>query len=165
MPSTEVTLAKGQIIHGAQDIIKCKDEEIAQGKRVIAELEKMPNISKHKLSRIRGRVRFLERFVELIKQGFIPIPRMEYTDLSAETYHGKKGGGWKAELTFDNLPVEAIETITSYKPIFTRIGLIPTKRPKQRDPMLIGILKYGRFEEHFLLAWWRPDLLKPTDLW
>ena len=164
MPSTEVTLAKGQIIHGAHDIIKLKEEEIAQGKRVVADLEQIPNISKHKLARIKGRVRFLERFVELIKQGFIPIPRMEYTDLSPQTYHLGKGG-WKAELTFDTLPVEAIETISTFRPIFTRIGIVPARRPKRRDPILIGILKYGNEEEHFLLAWWRPDLLRPIDLW
>ena len=165
MPSTEVTLAKGQIIHGAADIISLKEEEIQHGKRIIADLEQMPNFSKNKLGRIRGRVRFLERFVELIKQGFIPIPRMEYTNLAPELYHGQAGGGWKAELTFDNLPVEAIETISTYKPIFTRIGLVPARRPKRRDPILIGVLKYGHNEEHFLLAWWRPDLMRPIELW
>lgn len=165
MPSTEVTLSKGQIIHGAREIIELKEEEIAQGNKIIAELEKIPDISKSKLGRLRGRVRFLERFVELIRQGFIPIPRMEYTDIAPESYHGERGGGWKAVLTFDNLPVEAIETISSYKPIFNRIGIVPARRHKKRDPILIGVLKYGAYEEHFLLAWWRPDLMKPAELW
>ena len=164
MPSTEVTLAKGQIIHGARDIIQLKESEIQQGKIVIATLEKLPNISKHKLTRIRGRVRFLERFVELIKQGFIPIPRLEYTPIDPEYYVGGRKG-WVSEIIFDNLPVEAIETISAYKDVFTRIGLVPARRPKKRDPILIGILRYGHNEEHFLLAWWRPDLMRPIELW
>lgn len=166
MPSTEVTLAGGQIIHGAQDILKLKEEEIAQGKRVIADLERIPNVSKSKLSRIKGRVRFLERFVNLIKQGFIPIPRMAYTDVAPIAYPREADGGWRAVLTFDSLPVEAIEAISTYKPIFTRIGIIPARKTaRRRDPILIGVLQYGKLEEHFLLAWWRPDLMKPIDLW
>jgi len=168
MPSTDVSLStfqKGQIIHGVSDILKAKEEEIAQGKQIINDLEQVPTISKSKLGRIRGRVKFLEHYVELMKQGFIPIPRMEYQNLEERYYHGM-AGGWRADLTFDNLPIEAINAVASYQGMFTAFGIAPVKQAaRKRDPMLIGIIKYGHFEEHFLLGWWRPDMMMPKDLW
>ena len=168
MPGTDVSLStfqKGQIIHGVSDILKAKRDEIEQGKQIIADLEKIPTFSKHKLGRIKGRVKFLEHFVDLMEQGFIPIPRMEYQALEEMYFHGQ-AGGWRADLTFDKLPIEAITAIASYRSFFTAFGIAPVRKAeRKRDPILIGIIKYGHQEEHFLLGWWRPDMMLPKDLW
>jgi hypothetical protein len=168
MPSTEVSLIEGRLITTSKDFIQAKEAEIAEGERVIAELEQMPEVSPWKLARVRGRVRFLEHFIALMKEGFLPIPRMEFepVDQANWQYDGAGRLVRGTTLVIDRLPVEAIAAINEFRPKFDRLGVVrPAGRGRKRDPFLIGIIQYGHLEEHFILAWWRPDIMRPTQLW
>lgn len=168
MPSTEVSLVEGRLITTAKDFIQVKEAEIAEGERVIAELEQMEDVSPWKLARVRGRVRFLKKFIGLMKEGYFPIPRMDFEPVDQALW-GYDGAGRLIRgttLVIDRLPVEAIACINEYRPKFDRLGVVrPRGRGRKRDPFLIGIIKYGQLEEHFILAWWRPDIMRPTQLW
>lgn len=155
MPSTEIATSKPmQLITRPEDIITVKEAEIERARIAIDAMENIPEFSKHKVSRARGRLRFMESFVELLKEGFIAIPRMEYDQLHEYT----------SSLYFEKLPVGALTSIAELKDKFDDIGIVRPKS-KKRDPIVIGILRYGGLEEHFILAWWRPDIMRPDELW
>lgn len=155
MPSVEVVVSKPmELITKPADIIAIKELEIADAERAVEAMARIPEFSKWKVSRARGRLKFLRTFIELLKQGFIPIPRMEYDELHEYT----------ASLYFEKLPVEALTTIAELRDKFTYIGIV-RPQSRKRDPIIIGILSYGLIEEHFILAWWRPDALRPNQLW
>lgn len=158
----EVAVRPGDTITVNPGWISEKGKELEQGRTVLAEMEKIKNISKSKLSRMRGRLKFLETFIELLREGFIPIPRMDFEPIDIEQYHY---GKLKSTLYLDKLPVGAIATIAEFQDKFPHFGVVRSATRKKRDPILIGIIRYGSLEEHFILGWWRPDLMKPYELW
>ena len=162
MPSTEILSSKGIMITKPHELLAIKEREISEGEKVIEAMMAIPNISKAKLARVKGRVLFMKRFVAKLKEGFLPIPRMVYDDVAH---------AWNGTITIDNLPIEAIVTIRDFQNKFDALGLV---RPsvgrsrwgrQRRDPFLIGIIRYGHREEHFMLAWWRPDTMLSSQLW
>ena len=167
MPSAVITMKRGELIQTPRDLISLKEAEIKEGERVIAELSKIVDLSPSKLARVKGRVSFLRNFVELLKDGFIPIPRMEFEPITQMGRQVFKGTNIPAPtIVIDKLPVEAITTIAEYQDKFHRFGVVrPRGRGLKRDPFLIGIIRYGVYEEQFVLGWWRPDVMKPTELW
>lgn len=157
MPSAEVTLKQGVMITRPELLLEVKKAEIEEGNRVLAELEKIDGISKHKISRVKGRIHFLEKFTRILQDGYLPIPRMEYERLESL---------WTGNIVLDQMPVEAIATVAEFQDKFDRLGMVrPKTQGRRRDPFLIGIISYGGIEEHFILAWWRPDLMLPSQLW
>lgn len=164
MPSTEITLKTGQLITSTSQFIQQKEAEIEEGERVIEELSKIKGLSPTKLARTRGRVKFLKKFLELLKEGFIPIPRMEYEPITEEHFGGRRG--WVSSIVIDQLPIGAITKIAEFQDKFDMLGVVrPAGRGRRRDPILIGITRYALMEEHFILGWWRPDVMKPSELW
>ena len=157
----EVAVRPGITLEVKENWISEKQKELEQGCIVLAEMEKIEGISKSKLGRMRGRLKFLEKFIELLKEGFIPIPRMDFEPIDIERYHY---GKLRSILYLDKLPVGAIATIAEFQDKFDHLGVV-RPRAKKRDPILIGILQYGQYEEHFILGWWRPDMMKPWELW
>ncbi len=171
MPSTEITLREGNLISKANDFIQQKEAEIADGERALEALialSKERNINSARIARVKGRIRFLKKFVNLMKEGFIPIPRMNFTPINQHRWEEKEDGSFTSipELVLDRLPVEAIMAINEYKDKFQHFGVVqPQTEGRKRDPFLIGIIRYRTYEEHFLIGWWRPDIMKPTELW
>jgi len=144
MKGTSIVLAKsGQFIEG-------KRAEVLEGEKLIAELVATNKFPK-RLTRIRRRVEFMQKFINLAEAGFIPLPRMERELISEDTA----------------LPADALISLLSFREIFDAIAIVRgDARGKALDPMLIGIIRSGDdIEEHFLLGWWRPDLISPSQLW
>ena len=150
-PITPVLFATNPV-----NLIAVKEKEIEHAEKMIAEIEKIPEFSACKKARARGRLRFMKRFVELLKKGYVPIPRMPFDTLHEFT----------ASIAFENLPLEALSAINQHRSQFDEIGIVrPFVKGRRKDPIIIGILKYGQLEEHFILAWWRPEIMKSSDLW
>lgn len=129
-----------------------KEKEIERGREAIEALKRI-GATKSKIARAKGRIHFAERFIALLKEGFIPIPRMEFEDFM---YHGK--------MYLSKMPIEGLLAIDAVKGKFDTIGLV---RPmvKKRDPIIIGVIRYDKYEEHFIIGWWRPELYRDVDLW
>lgn len=164
MPSTEISLKQGQMITSPRELISAKEAEIAEGEIILEQLSQIKNISKTKVARVRGRINFQKRLLAMLKEGYLPIPRLEYEPVTQEYFGGRKG--WTTSIVIDQLPMAAIVTIAEFQDKFDRFGIVrPRSRGKRRDPLLIGIIRYGGMEEHFVLAWWRPDIMPPNKLW
>lgn len=92
----------------------------------------------------------MQRFINLLDDGFIPLPRMERRLIDEET----------------GLPADAISALVSFRHHFDAFAIVSGHaRGESLDPILIGIIRSNRTEEHFLLGWWRPDLISPSQLW
>jgi len=143
MGETSVVLMK------PKQFIEGKRAEVSEGQRVIAELVKTRKHPK-RLAEARRRVKFMQRFINLVDDGFVPLPRMERTLISEDTA----------------LPADAITALVSFRHGFDAFAIVNgNARGEKLDPMLIGIITSNRTEEHFLLGWWRPDLISPSQLW
>lgn len=156
-----IPIKVGEVLEVKPNWLQEKEVEVQRGEEALVQLQKIEGISKAKVARVKGRIRFVRKFIELMKEGFIPIPRMEFEPIDTE-YRPWLHQGPKFYL--DPMPVEAIAAIAEYQGKFDHFGLVKPQA-KKRDPFLIGIISYGHLEEHFLLGWWRPDLLKPCELW
>lgn len=162
--SVTLTVKAGEIIKVNPGWLESKREEIRKGEEALKHLEAIEGISRTKVGRVRGRLKFLRKFVELLEAGFIPIPRMDFEPLEEPNWRWMPSR--KPVIAFDRMPVEAIATVAEYQGKFDRMGIVrPRSRGRKRDPILIGIISYGGLEEHFILGWWRPDTMKETDLW
>jgi len=159
-----LTVKAGEVIKVNPGWLESKREEIQKGEEALKHLQSIEGISKNKVARVRGRLNFLRKFVELMEAGFIPIPRMDFEPLEDPNWRWMPSR--KPVIAFDRMPVEAIATVAEYQDKFDRMGIVrPRSRGRKRDPILIGVIGYGGLEEHFILGWWRPDTMKDTDLW
>ena len=96
------------------------------------------------LKRMDRRIAFLERRLSALENAFLPIPRFDYT---------------RFRYTIDSLPYPIASRLIEAEGlgIFTEVGLIEGRRraTSRRDPILIGVIRQGHHEEHFLIGWWR----------
>lgn len=96
------------------------------------------------LRRIDKRIAFLTKRLTALENAFLPIPRFDYV---------------RFRYAVDNLPYPVASRLIEAEGlgIFTEIGLVGGRRRAtvRRDPILIGVIRHGHQEEHFLIGWWR----------
>lgn len=145
-----------------------KRQEIANAERAL-EAMKTIGTSPTSLGRLKSKITFLKRWLAMLESGFIPMPTLELSyEFSGspepgdrDVFRGKK---WRGFVYLNGLPVKALEAIAAIKAqgLFDRIGIVSPRR--QRDPLIIGVIREGRREAHFLIAWWLPELIPPWEL-
>lgn len=138
----------------------------------------------------RERVRFLKRFVSALEHGYVPIPRFDADtlDLNIEELPAEALvalGQSKTKRLFDE-----VRYVTGRQPDsrpgghYTSNQRWTRARIGGRDPLIVGVIRTpehqvpfprwqgdthgtrtipGR-EEHFLIAWWRPEDTTDADL-
>lgn len=125
-----------------------------------------------RLTRANDRVRLLKKVVAVMEAGFIPIPRFDSE---------------KLDIDVQALPAKAIAALAvsdAFK-LFDEIRFVTGQesdsrnawprrgRRNQRDPIIVGVVRTPEhvienprtgwraplpgLEEHFLIAWWRPE--------
>jgi hypothetical protein len=137
-------------------------------------------VSGARLTRANDRVRLLRKVVAALEAGYIPIPRFdgEKLDVDLEELPAKAIAalvvGGRARL-FDEVRLVAGQESIS-RPTWSQRRSGRNTRRNQRDPLLVGVVRTperrmkGRdawgsvremvvpgMEEHFLIAWWRPE--------
>lgn len=126
----------------------------------------------------RNRVQLLRKIVNCLEAGFVPIPRFTAN---------------KVNVDLEELPLNALMALNDAKAtgLFDEVKLVSGDRPdvgskaRGRDPLLVGIVKmpaafvatynylgyrtgwrrYPARQQHFLIAWWRPEDEVDNDLW
>lgn len=108
-------------------------------------------VTRHKrtITSIKKEQDFLQRRLEVLEEGFLPFPRFDYASIE-----------WSGEM----MNYRTLKRLKEAKDkgLFDRFGVVQDKytRPRQRDPMLVGILTAGRmrgsnsYEEHFFIGVW-----------
>lgn len=148
--------------------IEEKEAELAEAKTIAQSYALInPEATPRQVKRVKEKVKFLEKFLETIKAGYIPIPRFDSRHIDySET----------------PMPAHALMNIKTAREsgVFDEIRIVegregqrmgPYPALRKRDPLIVGIIKYGpiteqwAYEEHFLIAWWRPESFKPTELY
>jgi len=121
--------------------------ELSEAKAVKKKIEEVSIESsegRKLLMRIDKRVAFLEKRLTALENAFLPIPRFDYV---------------RFRYAVDTLPYPVASRLIEAKElgVFTEIGLVDGRRKAtvSRDPILIGVIKQGHQEEHFLIGWWR----------
>ena len=134
------------------------------------------NAGSNKLARLRERRRLLAKCVEVMELGYVPIPRFDANKLNIEIDVLPTAAlvalGEATQLgVFDEFRL-VTGRVSDSRP--ARFG--QRNRVNQRDPLIVGVLRTpehrrketdahgwerevvipGR-EEHFLVAWWRPE--------
>ncbi len=119
-------------------------EEAKEIKQKIEEVSIESSAGRGLLKRMDSRVAFLEKRLQALENAFLPIPRFDYV---------------RFRYAVDSLPYPVASRLVEAEGlgIFTEIGLIEGRRKAtaRRDPILIGVIRRGRQEEHFLIGWWR----------
>ena len=155
--------AAGALITTNPNWLAEKEAEVQQGERALEALKRIPGISQSRITRVRSRVTFTRRYINLLKEGFIPIPRMEYEAIEIGPHLLGSYDG-QHHLYLDRMPVQSLKNIAEFKEYFDEVGLVRPKS-RQRDPILIGIIRGAYQEEHFILYFWRPELYSSSELW
>lgn len=154
--------------------VESKRQELALAEAAVGALATTDGIAPNswRLRNAQNRVRLLRKVVRSLERGFIPIPRFNSR---------------KLDLDLEELPVSAIVALkeAQAQEIFDEVRFVPgdvgasrrgRARRAARDPLLVGVVRtpaieLGEFrnvngewlnripgrEEHFLVAWWRPE--------
>jgi hypothetical protein len=134
-------------------------------------------------------VRFLKRFIGALEQGYVPIPRFDADtlDLNVEELPAEALvalGQAKTKRLFNEVRYVTGRESDSRPGVHSSArGMLTRGRRPQRDPLIVGIIRtpehrvrdpHGGWrghdriiparEEHFLLAWWRPEDTTDADL-
>lgn len=147
-----------------------KRQELIQAEQAAGALERLYGADSTRVKTAVKRVGFLRRVLAALERGMVPIPRFSASRLT----------------TLDELPVSAIVALDAAgatkvfdEVLFVQGDVGETRRGRrrraQRDPLLVGVVRMtgtqipegerngwgpthlpGR-EEHFLIAWWRPE--------
>jgi len=147
-----------------------KRAELDQAEQAAGALERLYGADATRVKTAAKRVGFLRRVLAALERGMVPIPRFSGRRLT----------------TLDELPVSAIVALDAagVTKVFDEILFVQgefgetrrgQRRRQQRDPLLVGVVRTtgtqipeserggwgpthlpGR-EEHFLIAWWRPE--------
>jgi len=128
-------------------LIESTKSELSEAKAVkekIKEVSIETDTGRNLLKRIDGRIAFLEKRLTALENAFLPLPRFDYT---------------RFRYAIDKLPYPVASRMVEAERlgVFTEIGLVDGRRraTARRDPILIGVIREGRQEEHFLIGWWR----------
>ncbi len=113
------------------------------------EIPELTNRHRRTITAIKKEQDFLQRRLKALEEGFLPFPRFDYASIE-----------WSGEMMNYNTLKRLKEA--KDKGLFDQFGVVQDKysRPRQRDPMLVGILRGGRFrganrhEEHFFIGAW-----------
>lgn len=154
--------------------LESKRQELGLAEAAVGALANTEGIAPNswRLRNAQNRVRLLRKVVRALEHGFVPIPRF-----SSQTL----------DLDLEELPVSAIVALkeAQAEEIFEEIRFVRgdvgdsrrgRARRAARDPLLVGVVRtpsidLGEFrnvggewvrripgrEEHFLIAWWRPE--------
>lgn len=152
--------------------VESKRQELALAESALKALRATEGVNPNgwRVRNVQNRVKLLRGVVRALERGFIPIPRFDSLKLQIET---------------EELPVSALVAfqVAQAEKIFDEIRFVrgrapegrrgPYGRSPARDPLLVGVVRVpdleirdargwhvqtirGR-EEHFLVAWWRPE--------
>jgi hypothetical protein len=165
MPLESVVAVRGEWV-------EAKRTELAGAEEALEALEALYGPDATRVRRVRGRVTLLRRVVRALERGYIPLPRFGSTRVNA-----LEELPLRAVLALKAATDAAVFDEVRY------VGGMPSEshrgrqgRRAQRDPLLIGVVRtpaielpederHGGFgprylpgeEEHFLIAWWRPE--------
>ena len=165
--STVITIPE-EIAQIRQSWAESKRQELAMAQSAYGALQEA-GATARKLQRVREQIAMLRKVIRALDAGFVPIPRFDSEKLRLDT---------------EELPLKAITAINeaTAQRIFDELRLVagrdpvsrrgPRGRITRRDPLVIGVVRtpeivtqneYGyvaerwSLEEHFLIAWWRPE--------
>lgn len=177
---TSISVADGieGILEVRQTWIANKEADLSTAEQALASYKAM-GAPKPKLTSLKRRVALLRRTVNALKRGFIPMPRFDGNTLS---------------LDMVDMPVKALVAVQEARAskLFSELRIVQGVEPTstgswgrrggrtRRDPFVVGVVReaaviapnpWGRMEEyqrpleeHFLVAWWRPEDMRPEDL-
>lgn len=160
-----------------------KRDELARAEAAVPALRTL-GAKPARIRRVRERIRFLKRFVGALEHGYVPIPRFDSQDLDvdvdelpAEALVAMANA--KALRLFDQVrfvPGRRAESRPGPHLVETTRGRTWTRgRLAARDPLVVGIIRTPEHqvrdpsvswprlivvparEEHFLIAFWRPE--------
>lgn len=162
--------------------VKSKHAELETAETALAELRKTGTHGK--IKRVESRVTFLRKCVRALDAGFVPMPRFDGALLNLEVEQLPlkaliRVNEVTAQKLFDEIRFVAGQTATR--------GNSWSARRNARDPLIVGVARTPRicliqnewqeqnshdhvrhlheeWEEHFLIAWWRPEDERPEDL-
>jgi hypothetical protein len=171
-PSSPVAILTDprQLVQVREHWIQTKREELARADQVLVALKDRPG-THAKIQRVKDRVRVLRKFLRALEGGYMPIPRFDSETLRLEV---------------EELPAQAIIAMAAAEETgaFDEVRFVrgregdtrrgPHARRAPRDPLLVGVIRtpdrhvedrsswngqrrIPGFEEHFLIAWWRPE--------
>ena len=178
MTTMQLTIKDTAIITKPEDIAEIRQEwlegkkrELESAKVALDELGEV-GASERKIRRTKERVGLLKKVVRCLENGFIPIPRFDSNRLRLEN---------------EELPLSAITAVkeATAQKIFDEFRIVqgreamnqrgPRGRLARRDPIIVGVVRTPELqdqdrpwnvwsmEEHFLVAWWRPEDQHPQD--
>lgn len=162
--------------------VKSKHEELDRAELALKELRKAGVTGK--LKRVEGRVSFLRKCVKALDAGYVPMPRFDSTLLNIEVEQVPLKALIKVNEATAQKIFDEIRFIAGQE---ARRGDSWHPRRAPRDPLIVGAVRTPRicllatdferanvaehfrhqheqFEEHFLLAWWRPEDERPEDM-
>ena len=150
-----------------QHWIEAKEQELERAETAFVAFSES-GATDRRIRRTKERINLLKKVVRALKNGFVPIPRFDSTKLT---------------LDFEELPLNVIVAVNQAKAqfLFDEFRLITGReavnrrgrlgRLAQRDPLVVGVVRTPEIidrindwtsqrwslEEHFLIAWWRPE--------
>lgn len=169
-----------------EDWVKQREQELATAEEGLKRLEAVPfedwwqiGMTEVKLEIMRRDVSFLRQVVKTMQSGYVPIPRFE-------------GQRLNLQITAVPLKALVAITKAAEAKLFHQFQIVeglprPALAPP-RDPIVVGIVTgpdvgegfwvtpvggsrrqkhyrtvAPRREEHFMVAWWRPEDVRPGD--
>ena len=144
-----------------------KKEELADCEKALDVYRNQDGVTPRQIRRVKEKVAFLSKVIVALEKGYLPIPRFD-----TSPYHLHE---------MDTpVPVSILLNVERARRegIFTEFRLVEGRAQGQRqgpypalgrrDPLIVGVIKHGTlqwgYEEHFLLGWWRPEDMRPSDL-
>ena len=128
-------------------LIESTKKDLSEAKAVKEKIEEVSiesDAGRSLLKRMNRQIAFLEKRLAALENAFLPLPRFDYT---------------RFRYAIDKLPYPVASRMVEAERlgVFTEIGLVDGRRraTARRDPILIGVIREGRQEEHFLIGWWR----------
>ena len=144
-----------------------KKEELADCEKALDVYRNQDGVTPRQIRRVKEKVAFLSKVIVALEKGYLPIPRFDTSPYSLQE-------------TDMPVPVSILLNVEKARRdgVFTEIRLVEGRAQGQRqgpypalgrrDPLIVGVIKHGTlqwgYEEHFLLGWWRPEDMRPSDL-
>ena len=180
MGTTLVT--RSAVITVPDDIVRIRDEwvvtkqtELTMAREALVRLQES-GATERRIKRTQERISLLRRVVRALEKGYVPIPRFDSNKLTLD----QEELPLKAIVAVNE--AQAQKLFDEFRIVQGSEGLArqgPYGRMPRRDPIIVGVVRtpqhshkevYGPeaysyrividvpgMEEHFLVAWWRPD--------